>query len=84
MLYYDKIDVSEGIDVNKTNHSPICIIWDYCYTLQVNFKCKSKLCNGCHDSMQKAMSPNAAIVSVKGNDYRTHFCMRVRMKPQIE
>ena len=29
MLYYDKIDVSEGIDVNKTNKSKKCIICCY-------------------------------------------------------
>ena len=33
------------------------------------------LCNGCHDFMQKAMNFHAiAIVSVKGNNYRIHFC----------
>ena len=32
------------------------------------------LCNGRHDLMLKAMSfKNAAIVSIKGNDYRIHF-----------
>ena len=32
------------------------------------------LCNGCLDLMQKAMNFNdAAIVSIKGNDYRIHF-----------
>ena len=32
------------------------------------------LCNGCHDLMQKAMNFNdAAIVSIKGNNYRIHF-----------
>ena len=29
MLYYDKIDVSEGIDVNKTSASKECDICDY-------------------------------------------------------
>ena len=33
------------------------------------------LCNGCRDLMQKAMNFNyVAIVSIKGNDYRIHFC----------
>ena len=27
MLYYDRIDVSEGIYVNKTNESKECIIY---------------------------------------------------------
>ena len=29
MLYYDKIDVSEGIDVNKTNELKECDICHY-------------------------------------------------------
>ena len=29
MLYYDKIDVSEGIDVNKTSESKECHICHY-------------------------------------------------------
>ena len=29
MLYYDKIDVSEGIDVNKRSASKGCDICDY-------------------------------------------------------
>ena len=30
-LEYDRIDVSEGIDVNKTDGSRECIIWHYWY-----------------------------------------------------
>ena len=29
MLYYDRIDVSEGIDVNKTSASKQCDIYHY-------------------------------------------------------
>ena len=43
--------------------------------LDKNFNYDPYLCNGYHDLMQKAMSfKNAAIVSIKGNDYRIHFC----------
>ena len=31
MLYYDRTDVSEGIDVNKTSASKECIICLYWY-----------------------------------------------------
>ena len=30
-LEYDRIDVSDGIDVNKTDGSRECIIWHYWY-----------------------------------------------------
>ena len=31
MLYYDRIDVSKGIDVNKTSKSKECNIFHYRY-----------------------------------------------------
>ena len=73
MLEYDRIDFSEGIDVNKANASKECDICHYWYFLDKNFDYEPYLCNGCHDLMQKAMDFNVAIVSIKGNDYRTHF-----------
>ena len=30
MLYFNRIDVTEGIDVNKTNASKECDIFHYC------------------------------------------------------
>ena len=75
MLEYDKIDISEGIDVNKSNDkSKECDICHYWHFSDKNFIYQPYLCNGCHDLMQKAISlNNVAIVSVKGNDYRIHF-----------
>ena len=69
MLEDDRIDISEGIDIDKTNKSKECNICHYWYFLDKNFSCEPYLCNGCHDLMQKAMSfKNAAIVSIKGNN----------------
>ena len=74
MLEYDRIDISEGIDVNKTNASKKCDICSYCYFKDVGFKYEPCLCNGCHGLMQKAMNfIVVAIVSIKGSDYRIHF-----------
>ena len=74
MLEYDRIDISEGIDVNKTNLSKECDICHYWYFKNIGFKCEPYLHNGCHDLMQKAMSfNNIAIVYVKGSAYRIHF-----------
>ena len=41
MVYYDIIDVSEGIDVNKTSESKECDICHYCYFLDKTFKFQS-------------------------------------------
>ena len=75
MLEYDRIDISEGIDINKSSDkSKECHIYDYWYFLDKNFSYQKYLCNGCHDLMHKAMSfNNFAIVSIKSNDYRIHF-----------
>ena len=74
MLEYDRIDISEGIDTNKTSASKECNICHYWYFLYKNFNYEPYLCNGCHDLMQKAVSFNDVdIVSIKGNDYRIHF-----------
>ena len=77
MLEYDRIDISKGIDMHKTNKSKECDICHYWYFLYENFNYEKYLCNGCHDLMQKAMNFNdVAIVSIKGNDYRIHlWCM---------
>ena len=74
MLEYDKIDISEGIDVNKTNLQTKCDICHYWYFKNIGFKHEPYLCSGCHDLIQKAMSfINIAIVYVKRNAYRIHF-----------
>ena len=74
MQEYEIIDISEEIDVNKTNLSKECDICRYWYFKDTAFKYEKYLCNGCHDLMQKAMSfNNVAIVYVKGSAYRIHF-----------
>ena len=53
MLEYDRIDISEGIDVNKTDLSKECDICHYWYFNDVGFKYENYLCNESHDLMQK-------------------------------
>ena len=45
MFYYDRIDISEGIDVNKTNESKECNICHYWYFLDESFKPQPNICN---------------------------------------
>ena len=49
MIEYDRIDISEGIDVNKTNASKECDICHYWHFKDIGFKYEPYLCNGCHD-----------------------------------
>ena len=74
MIEYERIDISEGIDINKTNLSKECDICHYWYFKDIGFKYQPYLCNGCHNLMQKAMGfNNIAIVYIKENAYRIHF-----------
>ena len=74
MLEYNRIDISEGIDIKKTNASEECKIFHYWYFKDICFKYELYLCNGYHGLMQKAISFNdVAIAYVKGSDYRIHF-----------
>ena len=74
MLEYDRIDISEGTDVNKTSASKECDICHYWYFEDIGFKYEPYLCNDCHDLTQKAMRFNDfAIIYVKGSACRIHF-----------
>ena len=74
MLEYNRIDISEGIDINKINASKGCEICHYWYFTDLSFKCEPYLCNGCHGLIQKAISfIDVAIVYVKRSTYRIHF-----------
>ena len=56
MLYFDRIDVSEGIDVNKTNASKECDICHYWYFLNYRFKFQPNVCNRFHDFLMISMN----------------------------
>ena len=74
MLEYDRIDISEGINIKKTNASKECKICHYWDFKDIGFKYEPHLCNGCHGIMQKTVSFNdVAIIYVKGSAYRIHF-----------
>ena len=59
MLEYEKIDVSEGIDVNKLrDKSRKCELCHFWYFLDKNFHYQKYYCNGCHDMSMKAVRIN--------------------------
>ena len=79
MVEYDRIGISEEIDINKRNASKECDIFHYWYFLDKNLKGRPNLCNACHHLMQKTMNFNdTTIVSVIGNDYRIHFWYMIK------
>ena len=67
MPQYQKIDVSEGIYVNKTSKSKECELCHYWFFKDVGFKFEGHVCNGCHDLLTMAhLLKNIAILSSKG------------------
>ena len=48
MLYFDRTNFSEGINVNKTSESKECDICHYWYFLNKGFKFQQNVGNGCH------------------------------------
>ena len=74
MLEYGRIDISEGIDVNKTSNSRECSLCKFYYFLNKNFNYQTHLRDGCHDMSRKANSmQNVAIIYHRGNSYRVNF-----------
>ena len=71
MIQYKKIDISEEIDVNKSNKSKEYMLCHYWYFKDNDYKSESHVCNKCHDiSMMGYELENIAILNIKGADYR--------------
>ena len=71
MLQYEKIDASEGIDVNKTSAPKECELYHYWFFKDVEFKFEEHVCNRCHDLLTMAHSlQNIAILRKKGATFR--------------
>ena len=70
MLYYDKIEVSKGIDVNKTSASKEPDICHYWYFLNYSFTFQSNVCSRCHDLLIMYINlSDVIILNIKGCDY---------------
>ena len=75
MLEYDRIDVSEGIDIKKCNEtSRECSLCKFYYSLNKDFNYQIYLCDGCHDMSIKAISMQHLTIVYHGeNAYRINF-----------
>ena len=63
MLEYDRIDLSEGIDVNKCEDtSKKCSLCQYYYFVFINFNYQRYLCDGCYDMSVKALCMQHLII----------------------
>ena len=75
MLEYDRIDISEGIDIKKfKKRSREYSLCKFYYFLDKNFNYGPYLCNGCHDMSLKSISmENLTIINHDGNHYCVNF-----------
>ena len=70
----ERIDISDGIDVNKSDESKECTLCHYWYFLDKSFSYGPYLCGGCYNMMQKCNKlKNIAIVHIKESVYRICF-----------
>ena len=68
MLEYDRIDISEGIDINKCEEtSRRCNLCKFFCFLDKSFSYGPFLCNGCYDiSLKAGSTQNLAIINHNG------------------
>ena len=75
MLYFDRIDVYEGIDVNTTSESKECSMCHYWLFLSKGFNFHPNVCNRCHDLLLMSMNlSNIAVLNITGFYYRCIIC----------
>ena len=70
MLHYDRIEVSEGIDINKTSASKRWDICHYWYTSEKGLIFQPYVFNDCHHVLMMSINLNdIVILNIKGADY---------------
>ena len=71
MLRYQIIDISEGVDINKTNASKEYELCHYWFFKDIGFKLEEHVCNKCHYLLVIAYSlKDIAILNAKGATFR--------------
>ena len=69
MIYYDRIGVSEGIDVKRSSKE--CNVCHYWYFLNYSFKSQPNVCNRCHGLLMASVNlSDITILNIKGSEYR--------------
>ena len=76
MLAYERIDISDGFDVNKSYESKDCTLCHYWYFLDKNFSYEPYLCDGFDNMTQKCNKlKNIAIIFIKKLYTEFVFCL---------
>ena len=73
MLQYERIHVSEVIDLNKSGKSKDCMICHYWYFKDIGYKYEPHDCNQCHElSMVVYDLKDFMILNLKVVNYRSY------------
>ena len=73
-LQYERIGISERIDIHKTNSSKECMLCHYWYCKDVGFKFKAHVCKRCSIGCFITKSKRIEMLNVKGVDCRCILC----------
>ena len=72
MLQYERIDISEEIDFDKSDKSKECIICHFWYFKDIGYKYEPHVCNKCHDLLIVVYDLNFMVLNIKVVDYRCY------------
>ena len=82
MLYFDRIEISEGMDVNKTSALKRCDICHYWYFLNYSFKFQPNVCNRCHDLLMVSVNlSDITTLNIKGLIIAVLLVLLAKMRP---
>ena len=82
-MYYDRIDLREGIDPANSNNRKECMVCHYWF-LNHGFRFQDYVCIGCHDLLISCFNiTNIAITTVKSvlfmilTNLKQFFCYKI-------
>ena len=76
-IYYDRTDISQGIDVNKKSASKKSISCHYWYFFDKSVRFQKAVCNECHDLLMISIDIDSITIL---NIYGFYYC---KVKPWI-
>ena len=79
MLQYDRIDVSEGTNINKSDKLKECMICYCWYFKDIGYKYEPYVWNQCHDLLMVVFDLNDFMVlNIKYIDYRYYVLNMIK------
>ena len=73
MLQYERIDISGGVDPNKSDKSKESIVCHYWYFKDIGYKYEPHVCNKCHDLLMVVYDlKHFMILNIKDVNYRCY------------